>query len=159
MLVGQRSTSKISLSQLRLIVGLTLAFCVGCKETATNRLKVLPVSGSVSVKGKPASGAMVTLHPIDKSIESLNPRGQASADGVFQLSTYVQGDGAPVGEYMVTVVWPDEEFKPVTAEQKEALVEGRRPDRLRGRFASPNTSKLKVKIEEGQSELPAVELE
>ena len=57
------------------------------------------------VEGKPAEGVQVFFHPLDASQRGI-PRGVTDAEGRFQLRTYHDGDGAPAGEYTVTVYWP-----------------------------------------------------
>ena len=48
-------------------------------------------------------------------------------DGTFQLASTAAGDGAPEGDYAVTVVWP----------AKGAHGDTFGPDRLEGKFADP----------------------
>jgi hypothetical protein len=63
----------------------------------------------VTVDGKPASGAHVTLHPVaDVGLGAVTPSGVGSPDGSFELTTYAPADGAPAGKYHVTVSWADQ---------------------------------------------------
>ena len=63
-----------------------------------------PVHGRVLLDGKPMAGAMVILHPAgDVGLNGLRPRALADADGWFKIYTYVIGDGAPAGNYAVTI--------------------------------------------------------
>ena len=64
-----------------------------------------PVEGRVLIRGQPAEGVQVFLHPCD-AVQRGKPRGVTDADGRFRLRTYHEGDGAPAGEYLVTVYWP-----------------------------------------------------
>src|SRR5438128_100993 len=67
-----------------------------------------PVRGEVFFKGKPAAGALVVFHPVeDKDGKVTRPRGTVEADGSFTLSSHAKGDGAAVGEYVVTINWLD----------------------------------------------------
>lgn len=68
------------------------------------RLKVYPVTGRVTVDGKGPDGAMVVLHPVLPS-NSARPKATVKPDGTFTLMTYAPGDGAPEGEYKLTIVW------------------------------------------------------
>jgi hypothetical protein len=63
------------------------------------------VSGTVHVDGVPAAHAMVVFHYKDPATKKLTRAGDAfiEADGSFVLSTYAPNDGAPAGEYVVTV--------------------------------------------------------
>jgi hypothetical protein len=69
------------------------------------RNSVYPVSGKVLFDGKPAEGAVVQFHPKNKSGKVVVPVGRVGADGTFRLTSYKQDDGAPAGEYTVTVFW------------------------------------------------------
>ncbi len=68
-------------------------------------------------------------------------------DGSVRLSTYESGDGAPLGEYAVTVRWPPD----VTVPSLE--------DRLGGAYATAQTSRWKVEITETENRLPEIAIE
>ena len=104
---------------------------------------VFPVSGSVSVDGKPAAGVVVVFHPqTDTGMTKGNkPYTTTGDDGTFQVTTYTTGDGAPAGEYIVTLIWP-------------VNPRGPSPDRLKGRYAKPENSSITVTIQEGENKLP-----
>jgi hypothetical protein len=74
-----------------------LAGCGGPAE------RLVPVSGKVTVNGRPLPGGKVVFHPdAGKGNTSRQvPRGTLDAQGVYRLST---GDraGAPLGWYKVT---------------------------------------------------------
>jgi hypothetical protein len=73
---------------------------------AEDRLPVYPVRGQLFVDGKPAAGAYVLFHPSsDADTQATRPRGQVTQDGTFVLSTYGANDGAPMGDYVVTIDW------------------------------------------------------
>ena len=80
----------------------------------------------------------VFFHPLDASQRGI-PRGVTDAEGRFQLRTYHDGDGAPAGEYTVTVYWPDVRPK-VSADDQLP------PDRLDERFANPKNSSLRATV-------------
>jgi len=66
--------------------------------------KVYPVEGQVLVGGKPAPRATVTFHPVREAEGPVvRPTAQADEQGKFQLTTFQKGDGAPAGDYKVTV--------------------------------------------------------
>lgn len=150
----------ISVVNFRLPV---LLFCVamgsGCGGGDTKGPVLYPTKGSVTVNGKPAFEAVVTLHPVDKSL-NLYPSGEVHEDGDFTLTTRKAGDGAPAGDYKVSINWlVESEVKPVAnlpsgpittmgggerSETKAAPV-----DRLGGKFSDPETSGLKCTISKG----------
>jgi hypothetical protein len=77
--------------------------CVGCSNTAADRPKLSPVSGSVTYKGKPVEGAVVSFSAKGA------PRvatGRTNTEGKFQLTTFNTNDGAPLGEHVVTITKP-----------------------------------------------------
>jgi hypothetical protein len=135
-----------------MLVGLAwpLLFAAGCGAADYAEVPVYPLTGSLHVEGEPAYGAYVTLHPIgDVGMTKGNkPFARVQQDGSFQISTYDTGDGAPQGEFSVTVVWP---------EDPEAR--GPSPDRLRGKYANPEQSDLKISIDPEMRTLPPWDLE
>jgi serine/threonine-protein phosphatase CPPED1 len=111
-----------------------------------NRKPVHPVRGKVFFEGTPAPNAVVTFHLIDKDTKRFTRAGDAmaEADGTFSLSTYAANDGAPTGEYAVTVVW----WKPlVDAEGKPG------PNLLPERFSKPETTPLRATVKAGTNEV------
>src|SRR5687767_10889460 len=81
----------------------------GCGPSDPGLKPVYPVQGSLFVKGKPAKGAVVMFHPLPLETgrpTALRSRGTVGDDGSFRLTTYNTDDGAPAGEYVVTVYWP-----------------------------------------------------
>ncbi|MCA9072950.1 MAG: carboxypeptidase regulatory-like domain-containing protein, partial [Planctomycetaceae bacterium] len=109
-----------------------------------------PAHGTLTVNGDPAVGANVTLHPADGQnfdTRGSRPTGRVLDDGSFLLSTYETNDGAPVGDYVVTVFW---------AKNPDAIEPS--PDRLQNRYVNPKTSKIRVRIDEGENTLPPIEL-
>ena len=141
-----------------LLVSSTLlisVFGVGC-GTGDGRPKVYPVQGKVSVKGQPADGAKVTFFPTSPEASSgaikVPPSsGTVDASGVFQLETFKPGDGAPAGDYKVTVVW----LEPPPANAQGIF---NQKDRLQGRYTDPKTSQLQAKVENGGGEIPPFDL-
>jgi hypothetical protein len=108
----------------------------------------------LSVKGQPAAGAIVALHPQGggdlEEWHSGFPRGQVAADGSFELETYDEKDGAPAGDYIVVVTWP-EGSDPGNDEAPTR-------DKLGGKYAEPTTSPFKVKIEAGPTTIPPIKI-
>ncbi|HEV7280587.1 MAG TPA: hypothetical protein VGN57_10310 [Pirellulaceae bacterium] len=123
-----------------------------------------PATGEVRWQGKPVAGVRITLHPTGAATPpagDLRPSGTSEANGTFSLSTYEIGDGAPVGEWKVTAVWPDPDFKPRTPEEIEAASGASgdsKPDKLRGKFATPVDSFWLITIAEGVNSLPPIDL-
>jgi hypothetical protein len=121
--------------------------CCSCRPRAEQPLS--PVTGRVLVNRQPAERALVVLHPVGDAAGP-RPHGEVGPDGTFTLSTHGSNDGAPPGDYLVTVEW--------------WLASGRRGDdsppanRLPARYASPKTSGLTAHVGTGPTELRPFEL-
>jgi hypothetical protein len=132
--------------RLVLLLGVAV-FLLLTGSCASGRKPVYPVRGQVFVGGQPAAQAFVVLHPTDDDgPQATRPYGHAGADGSFTLTTYDQGDGAPAGEYVVTIVW----LAPTGGEDP--------PDRLKGQYRDPKTSKLRASVQKGPTELAPFQL-
>jgi hypothetical protein len=123
-------------------LALSLASC-------SDPLRPYPVVGKVLYQGKPAEGAMVTFVPIDAALK-VRPAGVVQANGDFRLSTRGTFDGAPVGKYSVTIIYPSAEKK--IDEQNAG------PDVFKGKYATPDSSPLRADIEARDNELPPYSL-
>jgi hypothetical protein len=68
---------------------------------------VYPVSGKILVNGQPAEDCLVYLNRTfdDHHPRLVRPFGVCDANGDFKISSYFTHDGAPEGEYVVTVEW------------------------------------------------------
>jgi hypothetical protein len=116
-----------------------------------SRVSVVPVSGKVTFQGTAPAGAQVVLHPLTRSEEtSVAPSGTVKEDGSFQISAYDQGDGAPPGDYVATVQW----FR-IVAEEGGS---GRGPNVLPVKYASPETSPVKVTVKGEATQLEPIDI-
>jgi hypothetical protein len=121
---------------------------VSCSKN--DRIPLFPVQGKVLLDGKPLAHAFVVFRPVGEAgPQGLHPRAQADTDGIFVLSTYESEDGAPAGEYKVTV----QKYKAPTDADNGPPV-----NLLPGRYAKPNSSRLTARVQEGQNDLPPLEL-
>ena len=124
---------------------------VGCGEKPLARVEVQPAEGKILWKGQPLAGAMVILYPEGEPNPSVRaPRAQTGPDGTFRVGTYDLSDGAPEGQYVVTVV-----HAPMVKRGGD-VVPG--PNLLPKKYASPKTSDLRVQVVKGTNELPALAL-
>ena len=132
-----------------LAAGLLVIISGACSSSTKEVTKpVFPVRGQVFVKNKPAVAAFVLFVPVNEPAEPKDPRPRAevAADGSFQLSTYGDNDGAPAGDYIVTIRWPG----------NEDLNEP--SDKLNGRYSDAATSRLRATVKEAPNEIPAFRL-
>ncbi|MCC9607738.1 carboxypeptidase-like regulatory domain-containing protein [Blastopirellula sp. JC732] len=76
---------------------------VGC-EPNTGGFDYAPVSGTVTVNGRPLEGATVAFAPQGESLNTGRPSlAQTDADGHFQLQTVNGIDGAVIGRHLVAI--------------------------------------------------------
>jgi hypothetical protein len=135
------------------IGALVLLAAAGCGG-GTAHPPAYPVSGRVlDAAGRPAEKAVVTFHRAGAGSNDAKPSARVAADGTFRLSTYAENDGAPAGEYAVTVVWPGPPPKDLRSDPGE---EG--PDRLSGRYRDPAKAAWRVTVGEGPTTLDLLQL-
>ena len=133
---------------LALMAGmLSLAGCGDDKRPAT-----FAVSGKVMYRKTTIPvGAVVVFHPIDPAVEKKiggKPRGTVGEDGTYKLTMFGPDDGAPEGEYGVTVDWrvKPKEVKMVLSEEGGG---GARPI-LNPKYSTPAQPFTKVTVKTGE---------
>jgi hypothetical protein len=139
---------------MRPALAISFAFCLlaGCSGQSKDppHVPVYPVEGKLIVSGRLAGNSRVVFHPVDKGDSiSLRPVANTRPDGTFQLMTYAAGDGAPAGEYIVTVVWLNESIPIDECEGLDLTAH----DRLCGRYADPATSQIRATIRPERNEI------
>ncbi len=132
-----------------------LAVLAGCNPPKERpKLTVHPVSGTVLCAGKPAQRAEVTLRPLaplnEPTGRSVVPVGIVQPDGSFRIGTYTDDDGAPAGEYAITIVWPL-----VTVEGGEENIGA---DQLRGAYRDPTKPVAKITVAAGENKIPPIQV-
>lgn len=134
------------------VILLTSFSCGGSVAEDAGRLAVYQARGQLFYQEKPAGGAHIVLHRVGASLPGdVRPNAHVDEDGSFQLTTYVPGDGAPAGEYAVTVTWP---LSPSGPNPDPDLA----PDRLKNRYSNPRTSRIRVRIAEEENVLKPIHL-
>lgn len=130
--------------------------CLGltaCSGDSSSNKQCFPAKGKLTIKSQPAAGAMITLRPQGggnpEEWTAGYPRGLVQADGSFELETYGEKDGAPAGDYVALVIWPEAH----AGEDEVPTV-----DRLAGRYSEPTTSKFQVKIDAAPTEIPPISI-
>jgi hypothetical protein len=133
---------------LSMLVVLTLAAL--CPACSSGRKPVHPARGQVLVKGRPATRAQITFHPVDETGPAIvRPVGSVDDKGNFTLTSYKEGDGAPEGEYRVTVQWFLATRTGHPGGDDTVAV-----NYLPERYGRADTSGLRVTINKGDNELP-----
>ena len=90
---------------LAVALGALLILTVGCGGPGAPKF---PIKGKVLVNGQPAAGLLVRFISSDESMvgQDRQPVGMTNKDGVFELSSFGNNDGATKGTYRVTFFWP-----------------------------------------------------
>jgi hypothetical protein len=121
---------------------------VGCGSGG--KPAVVPAGGKVMFnKTTPAVGALVVFHPVDPALSKRvggNPFAKVRDDGTFVLTTFAEGDGAPEGEYGVTIDW-----RPAAKDQKLSLGDGGATGsaKLNPKYGNPQQPVLKATVKTG----------
>jgi hypothetical protein len=132
-----------------LTMTLLLAAC-GCSGKDSRQKVCYPVEGQVMVKSQPAAGAIIAFQPAGGHSEEWfagYPQATVESDGSFHVVTYGNQDGAPAGDYVVTIIWPGGR----DPNDEEIML----PDKLEGKYADAKKTPLKAKVENGPTKLPA----
>lgn len=142
------------------LVGLVLALGCGSEREV---LATHPVTGKVTLDGKPLSGAEIWLVPTDanekvKNVKfTVRPYAKSKSDGTFVVTSYLTDDGAPAGDYAVMVVVEGGQAN--SQEEREDDMpaapkpKGRRRSPVPAKYSDPTTSGLAFKVVEGANEL------
>jgi hypothetical protein len=143
---------------LGLFAGLLAATVfAGCSKHAGppikgTKLAVFPVKGKLMMDGKPMGSATVMFNPVrkfPKEAAQMRPHATVDENGDFTVSTYANGDGAPAGEYKITVSWRGGEDAAGLPDGARAELEDKAPES----FQAARTSRIRVKINEGENKL------
>jgi len=141
----RKSTQQATLGLTLLAVSLGCSSCSGAKGPP-----VFPVQGKVLFRGKPASGALVIFHPLNQpELEKGMPRAVVEDDGSFSVTTLTANDGAPAGDYAVSITWKTTSEKIPSRKGRPKRV----PTNFPEKYKNPKTSGLVVRVEETQNEL------
>ena len=119
------------------------------------------VTGTLTVGGKPAQGATVVFHPKgNEALSAIRPSAMVGADGTYSL---MSGDrqGAPPGEYVVTIAWREVAPPGKGAETPGKLADPEKTptvDKLQGKYSNRATSQISRQVVKGKDTLDAIEL-
>jgi len=124
-----------------------LMILAGCGRQPPSR--VYQVEGKLLVGEAPAANASIAFHPLDGKRSSTCSVATTHPDGSYCLTTYGTADGAPEGEYVVTVIWHN-----VTVPIDEcACPNPTEHDRLLGIFADRTSSSLRATVRPEQNDI------
>jgi hypothetical protein len=136
----------------------TLAACAtlmlaaaGCSgKVEAERVPVYPVEGAITFKGQPMPGAFIVLHPKTPNEKAPASRAEVTNEGSLRVSTYNAGDGAPEGEYVLTVQWNK------LVKNGSDVVAG--PNVIPSKYSKPETSGIVVHVAAGPNSLQPIKL-
>ncbi len=130
------------------LIALALPACSGGEA----RTPVYPVKGTLQFKGQPAAGAFVVFHSVGPtgSPEDERPTSLVGPDGSFTLTTFDPGDGAPEGEYVVTVEW-----RKLVGKGNDVAAG---PNVIPQAYGDPKTSPLRAKVAAAENDLPPFQI-
>lgn len=124
-----------------------LTFGVASCGKSDAQKPTFPVSGQILLPdGKPAEHALVIFHPVGQATGP-KPRGKVLANGTYLLTTYNPDDGAPTGEYQVTV----ELWLPGRLDENPS-------NRLNAKYSKPESSGLTATVGTGPAEIKTITL-
>ncbi len=134
-----------------LLLSISLSLLPGCGgETGP---KCHPVEGKIVYQNQPLAEAMVVFHPLTPPIEKTpQPVATTNAEGRFVMTTLRSGDGAPAGEYAITI-----ELREPRLVGEEVVRDG--PNLLPPKYASPAETPLRHKVVPGKNEVPDIRVE
>ena len=131
---------------------LACGLLLGCGPRSNNK-PTYPVVGRVLVDGKPADYLAVSVEPTDGQLDPVQPtvsQAFTDKDGRFSLSTYVQGDGVPEGDYVLTFMW---------GQLNLISMNYGGPDKLKGKYRSAEESKVRFTVTESNEPLDLGDIE
>jgi hypothetical protein len=113
-----------------------------------------PVTGVVTLKGKPLEGADVQLVPLGNDTSVRSAGGTTDAEGKFSVKTYFDpqhhAEGAMKGEYAVTVSKLEAREMPAGMEPAKAMAQmmkqGPPKNLVPKKYQTPPTSGFKVSV-------------
>jgi len=129
---------------------LLVAVLLGCG--AGGKPPAIPVKGKVLFrKDTPAAGAMIVFHPVSDDYERLiggKPFAVVQQDGSFTLTTYQENDGAPEGEYGISVDW---RVKPKNFLVFDSESSSSGKQMLKEKYTDPRKPFMKVTVKKGEA--------
>ncbi len=133
------------------------ALALACASCTSNN-HYYPVSGKVTYRGSPASGATVYFRrPGGDGMNDHSIMGIVGEDGSFELVSGLPGKGAPPGAYDVLIEWRRGHDVPLAGGPSKGRAH-QVADVLKGRYADPKHPLLHATVEAKATNLPPFEL-
>jgi hypothetical protein len=155
---AKTAVKTMAIHGLRIIaLGALLLPAAGCGSSHDcDRLPVFPTKGTVKLEGTSPKGALIVFHPKAGKLSAsdgntIRPHGTVRSDGTFELTSYETNDGAPAGEYLVTL-----ELRKVVKYPNGNAGPG--PNLVPKKYTKSDATPLLVQIQPGPNELPPIVL-
>lgn len=123
-------------------------FFTGCNQ-GEDRVPVAQTTGRLVWPNNETMGLLVVFHPTDSSAPKtpVQPTGVIQKDGSFTVTCYDTSDGAPAGDYVVTI------------REAPRAEDAPKPKLPPAKYLKKETSPLKATIQKGtRNELPPLEI-
>jgi hypothetical protein len=121
---------------LLVVFALSVASCGG----GPKRKPTYPTEGKLLINGQPAGGVAVFFYSADPNeTEPTRPFATTRPDGTFTVTTSAENDGAPAGEYVVTLL-----YEPLDSPLSRPKG---KPPTFDKKYSNPATSPLRAKVE------------
>lgn len=125
-----------------------LLLAAGCSQRDPNLPDLVPVSGTITIDGKPATNTTLQFIPLGEV--GTGSGGATDAEGRYQLRTAHDGMGAPVGEYKVVIsklVRSDGSDFPI--DSPEGPMDAGADESLPPRYSDAEQTELRATVPEG----------
>ena len=130
-----------------------LAVVLGC-EGRTGKPPMGKVHGIVTYDGKPLDKGRVTFTPVSGEGESggNNAMSPIESDGSYELTTFDTGDGAIVGQHIVTISVPAEDINKLNKPKADGSIAYVLPKEfIPKKYTNPKDSPLRNTVAEGDN--------
>jgi hypothetical protein len=129
------------------------AFFSGC--SGDPNMPVLgKVHGKVTYKGQPVTSGRILFTPIEGkgAASGQNATGEIASDGSYEMTTFNTGDGAILGQHIVTVTVPQKGFEDIGKPDESGRIKYVLPKSITpSKYASVDKSPLRCTVREGNN--------
>lgn len=141
------------------LVWLLGCLILGCGGDSSYKptVAVFPARGKLEYQGKPLAGVTLIFNPVDEN-QKIKPQATTDAEGNFAATTFSTGDGAPEGEFIITLVAKSEESDSAREDGEATGRNNSKKLKLPVKFQNPATSTLRVKAGKSQPDLGTLEI-
>jgi hypothetical protein len=126
-----------------------MLFVVGCEGRDPSLPALVPVTGTVTIDGQPATNTTVQFIPTG-SAAATSSGGATDSSGKYQLRTAHNGEGAPVGEYRVVISkLKRKDGSDFPLDSPEGPMDAGADESLPPQYSDPQKTKLTAKVPSG----------